>query len=120
MTTTGTGEGAELAVLDDIRARRNSLSVRRVFSDRYTVDDVTIIPVAEVAGGGGGEGTGPDDEGGHGFGTGFGPVPDLSASTKSLTDTSPGNQPSTPIASHEATGSRRRPHCLPRLRRDPA
>lgn len=75
MTTTDGSEPVELAVLDDLRATRDSLSVRRVYGDPYTIDDVTIIPVARIAGGGGGgggEGTGPDDEGGHGFGTGFG------------------------------------------------
>lgn len=75
MTTTDPTDTPGLAVLDDIRATRDSLSVRRVFGDAYTIDDVTIIPVARVAGsggGGGGEGIGPNDEGGHGFGTGFG------------------------------------------------
>lgn len=75
MTITPTSDLTELAVLDDIAATRDSISVRRVFGEAYTVDDVTIIPVARIAGGGGGgggEGTGPDDEGGHGFGTGFG------------------------------------------------
>lgn len=75
MTTTDTTEHAEIAVLDDIRGTRDALSVGRVFGDPFTVDGVTIIPVARVAGGGGGgggEGTGPDDQGGHGFGSGFG------------------------------------------------
>lgn len=74
MTTNDT-DTSEKAVLDDLRATRDALSVRRVFGDPYTVDSITIIPVARViggAGGGGGEGTGPDETGGHGFGTGFG------------------------------------------------
>lgn len=74
MTTNDT-DSPEMAVLDDLRETRDALSVRRVFGDPYTVDGITIIPVARViggAGGGGGEGTGPDETGGHGFGTGFG------------------------------------------------
>jgi hypothetical protein len=65
----------ELAVLDDLRGVRDTLSVRRVFGDPYTVDETTIIPVARIAGGGGGGGGGgtdADDAEGHGFGTGFG------------------------------------------------
>lgn len=75
MTTTEGSDTSEYAVLNDIRATRDTISVRRVFGNAYTVDGVTVIPVARVAGGGGGgggEGTGPNDEGGHGFGTGFG------------------------------------------------
>ncbi len=75
MTTTHVTDQAEMAVLDDLRETRDALSVRRVFGDPYTVDGVTLIPVARIAGGaggGGGEGTGPGEEGGHGFGTGFG------------------------------------------------
>jgi Sporulation protein YtfJ (Spore_YtfJ) len=65
----------ELAVLADIRGTRDALSVRRVFGDPYTVDGVTIIPVARIAGGaggGGGGGTDTPEREGHGFGTGFG------------------------------------------------
>lgn len=75
MTTTDAVDPTELAVFDDIRGTRDALSVRRVFGDPYTVDGVTLMPVARItggAGGGGGEGTGPDDQGGRGFGTGFG------------------------------------------------
>lgn len=63
------------AVLDDLRATRDALSVRRVVGDPSTIDGITIIPVARIAGGaggGGGGGTGPDETGGHGFGSGFG------------------------------------------------
>ncbi|MGF1598405.1 MAG: spore germination protein GerW family protein [Acidimicrobiales bacterium] len=73
MTTTT--DHSELAILDDLRGTRDALSVRRVFGDPCTIDAITIIPVARIAGGaggGGGEGTGPDESGGHGFGTGFG------------------------------------------------
>jgi uncharacterized spore protein YtfJ len=69
---TADGEGT---VRENLRGARDALSVRRVFGEPYVVDDVTVIPVARVAGGGGGgggEGTGPDDSGGRGFGTGFG------------------------------------------------
>ncbi len=68
-------QGAETTVMDNIRGVRDAMSVRRVYGQAYTVDGVTIIPVARVtggAGGGGGEGTGPGEEGGGGFGTGFG------------------------------------------------
>lgn len=67
-------ENVPIKVLDNIRASRDALTVRRVFGDTYDLDGVTIIPVARVAGGaggGGGEGTG-DEESGSGFGTGFG------------------------------------------------
>ncbi|MGD9750929.1 MAG: spore germination protein GerW family protein [Acidimicrobiia bacterium] len=73
MTTTT--DHSELAIVDDLRGTRDALSVRRVFGDPCTIDGITIIPVARIAGaggGGGGEGTGPDESGGHGFGTGFG------------------------------------------------
>ncbi len=68
---------SENAVIENLRGTRDALSVSRAFGDAYTVGDVTIIPVARVAGGGGGgggEGTDHDDEGGSGsgFGTGFG------------------------------------------------
>ncbi len=74
MTITQTTD-AEIAVLRDLKGTRDAISVRRVFGDPYTVDGVTIIPVARVAGGGGGgggEGTGPEEQQGRGFGTGFG------------------------------------------------
>jgi len=72
--TTHDMDPTEMAVLGDIRGTRDALSVRRVVGDPCTVDGVTIIPVARIAGGaggGGGEGTGPGEQGGHGFGTGF-------------------------------------------------
>ena len=72
---TSTTDHTELPMLDDLRGIRDALSVRRVFGDPCTIDGITIIPVARIAGGGGGgggEGTGPDESGGHGFGTGFG------------------------------------------------
>jgi hypothetical protein len=65
----------EATILDDIRGTRDALSVRRVFGDPCTVDGITVIPVARVAGGaggGGGGGTDTPDREGHGFGTGFG------------------------------------------------
>jgi len=75
MTTTDPHDDTGNGVLEEIRGTRDAISVRRVFGDPVSVDGVTIIPVARVAGGGGGgggEGTGPDDEGGRGFDTGFG------------------------------------------------
>lgn len=74
MTAT-TVQQTERSVLDGIKGFRDDVSARRVFGDPVRSDDVTIIPVARIAGGGGGgggEGTGPDDENGRGFGTGFG------------------------------------------------
>ena len=62
------------AVVANIRGTHDALSVRRVFGEAYEIDDVTVIPVAKVAGGaggGGGEGEGEGTTGG-GFGTGFG------------------------------------------------
>lgn len=75
MTTTHETDQPDLAVLAGVRGMLDALSVKRVFADPYTVEGVTIIPVARIvggAGGGGGEGQGPGDEGGHGFGTGLG------------------------------------------------
>lgn len=65
----------ESSIIDNLRGTRDAMSVSRVFGDPFTVDGVTIVPVARVsggAGGGGGEGTGSDEEVGQGFGTGFG------------------------------------------------
>ena len=65
-------------LFDHLRGTRDALSVRRVFGDPYTVGDLTIIPVARVAGGGGGGGGEGQNEGepdgstGSGYGTGFG------------------------------------------------
>ena len=62
------------AVLENIRGTHDAISVRRVFGDAYEVDGVTVIPVAQVAGGAGGGGGEGESEGqtGGGFGTGFG------------------------------------------------
>lgn len=49
----------------------DSITVRRVFTDPYEKDGVTIIAGATVAGGGGGGG-GHDDKGQEGEGGGFG------------------------------------------------
>jgi len=68
-------EPVDLAVLDGIRAALDAFSVRRVFGDPQTVDGITVLPVARVAGtggGGGGSGTDVDNKQGRGFGTGFG------------------------------------------------
>lgn len=69
-------------LFDGLRGTRDALTVRRVFGDAYTIGDLTIIPVARVAGGGGGGGGEGHPEGetegetkgaaGSGFGTGFG------------------------------------------------
>ena len=75
MTTETATDLTELAVLDDLRGVRDTLSVRRVFGDPHTIDGITIIPVARIAGGGGGGGGGgtqDNNKEGHGFGTGFG------------------------------------------------
>ena len=50
---------------------QDTVSVRRVFGEPYTVDGVTVIPVATVGGGAGG-GSGNDPKGGSGEGGGFG------------------------------------------------
>ena len=50
---------------------RDAITVRRVFGEPYEKGDVTLIPVATVAGGGGGGGSesnGEGKEGGGGFG----------------------------------------------------
>jgi uncharacterized spore protein YtfJ len=62
------------AVLENIRGTHDALTVRRVFGDAYEIDGVSVIPVAQVAGGAGGGGGEGESEGqtGGGFGTGFG------------------------------------------------
>jgi uncharacterized spore protein YtfJ len=73
--TTQNIEPSVNSIIDNLRGTRDAMSVNRVFGDPYSVDGVTIVPVARVsggAGGGGGGGTGPNEEGGQGFGTGFG------------------------------------------------
>lgn len=68
-------EETQDSVFDNIRGTRDALTVKRVFGSSYEIDDVTIIPVARVAGGaggGGGEGTDESDNQGKGFGSGFG------------------------------------------------
>ncbi len=75
MTTDIATDQSELAVFDELRGVRDTLTVRRVFGDPHTIDGTTIIPVARIAGGGGGGGGGgtdADNGEGHGFGTGFG------------------------------------------------
>jgi uncharacterized spore protein YtfJ len=66
------------ALLEQLGAVRDALSVRRVFGEAYEVGDTTVVPVAVVrggAGGGRGEGSGPDGRGrGMGNGLGFGIV----------------------------------------------
>jgi uncharacterized spore protein YtfJ len=49
---------------------QDTISVRRVFGEPYTLDGVTVIPVATV-GGGAGSGSGTDPNGGSGEGGGF-------------------------------------------------
>ena len=39
----------EPSILDGLKGTRDALSVRRVFGDRTTIDDITIIPVATIA-----------------------------------------------------------------------
>lgn len=79
MSSTPTTSTGEAAIIDNLRGTRDSLTITRVFGDPYTVDGVTIVPVARLSGGGGGgggEGSGPNEDGGtatgNGFGTGFG------------------------------------------------
>jgi uncharacterized spore protein YtfJ len=63
-----------MAVLQDIlSASRDLLNVRRVYGEPFEKGELTVIPVAHVAGGGGG-GAGPaEDEGGaESGGGGFG------------------------------------------------
>ncbi|MGI9596699.1 MAG: spore germination protein GerW family protein [Acidimicrobiales bacterium] len=68
------------AVMEDSRATRDAISVRRVFGEAYEVEGQTIIPVASVSGGGGGGGgegtaeaeTDDDQKSGSGYGSGFG------------------------------------------------
>ena len=66
------------AVLERLNAVKDALTVSRVFGDAYTVDNVTVIPVASIrgaGGGGGGEGsTSIDAATGSGAGLGFGVV----------------------------------------------
>lgn len=50
---------------------QDTISVRRVFGEPYTLDGVTFIPVAVVGGGAGG-GSGNDEKGASGEGGGFG------------------------------------------------
>lgn len=54
-----------------INSARDAMSARRVFSEPYEKDGVTIITAAKVSGGGGG-GSGGDGKGGQGTGGGFG------------------------------------------------
>jgi uncharacterized spore protein YtfJ len=52
-------------------AAKDAITVKRVFSEPYEKDDLTVIPAAVVWGGAGG-GTGQDDKGQEGGGGGFG------------------------------------------------
>jgi uncharacterized spore protein YtfJ len=65
--------------LEFIEQARDSLTVRRVFGDPYTVDGVTLVPAARILGGGGGGGAGPEEGGtapaGVGGGYGMRAVP---------------------------------------------
>ena len=69
-------EPALSSALSKLDAVKDVLTVKRVFGDAYTVDSVTVIPVAAVrggGGGGGGEGDAPEAQGtGSGGGVGFG------------------------------------------------
>jgi uncharacterized spore protein YtfJ len=57
---------------DMVRQAQDAISVRRVFGQPYTHDEVMVIPVASIAAGAGG-GSGTDAErGGEGEGGGFG------------------------------------------------
>ena len=38
------------AVFERLNAIKDALTVSRVFGDAYTIDDVTVIPVASVRG----------------------------------------------------------------------
>lgn len=61
--------------IDELMASANdSVSAKRVYSEPYEVDGVTVITAARVAGGGGGGGGGggQDAEGIEGAGGGFG------------------------------------------------
>ena len=44
------------SALSKLDAVKDVLTVKRVFGDAYTVDSVTVMPVATVRGGGGGGG----------------------------------------------------------------
>lgn len=58
--------------LDELlKSARESVLAKRVFSEPYEVDGVTVITAASVASGGGGGG-GHDPNGGEGGGGGFG------------------------------------------------
>ena len=71
--TTEADDETMTTVFDNIRGTRDALSVKRVFGDTYEIGDVTVIPVARVAGGaGGGGGEGSEGQSGSGFGSGFG------------------------------------------------
>lgn len=54
---------------DILDRARDTMNIKRVFGEPIHEGDLTIIPVARVAGGAG-AGSGPDDEGGSGGGFG--------------------------------------------------
>jgi uncharacterized spore protein YtfJ len=60
-----------MQVSDVLRQAQDTITVRRVFTDPYEVDGVTLIAAARVGGGGGGGG-GHGDGGEEGEGAGFG------------------------------------------------
>jgi uncharacterized spore protein YtfJ len=71
---TETFDTEEDDVLDRLQRDREALLSRRVFGEAYEVADITLIPVARIAGGlgrGGGKGV-RDQDTGSGFGSGFG------------------------------------------------
>jgi uncharacterized spore protein YtfJ len=66
-----------MEVQDTIAKARDAITVKRVYSEPYERDGVTVIPAAAVGGGaGGGGGSNPDgsEGGGSGFGLGARPV----------------------------------------------
>lgn len=58
--------------LETIQQTRDALTARRVYSEPYHEEGLTVIPAAAVMGGGGGGG--PDGGGGAGFGLSARPV----------------------------------------------
>lgn len=54
-----------------VNTARDAITVKRVFTEPYEKDGITVIPAAIVAGGGGGGG-GHDEHGQEGEGGGFG------------------------------------------------
>lgn len=68
-----------MGLMETIEHAQDSVTVKRVFGEPITRDDVTVIPVARIAGGGGGgtgkqEGEQPGEGSGGGFGFGATPA----------------------------------------------